>query len=246
VMTRPEREQKRRISVILLPLLLVLFRYRRINSGYTSTPLSLCLCRLFLLSISSALLSDVQHCERCVPPMRFSMLVRRHHCRACNAAVCSACSPLHARVLVPGWGSQPQRVCLRCPAISAAQATAVSATDSANTTDSTPKAANAAAMTSASTVSSTHSSPRKNTTSGSSTTAAAAVAATAAAIATSNSTNSLSQSGGDVRGGALRELSYGVQLTNRMSYYVADQFLWLGMRGMVSCARPKVNFRRLN
>jgi hypothetical protein len=31
----------------------------------------------------------------------------------------------------------------------------------------------------------------------------------------------------------LRELSYAAQLANRVSYYAADQFLWLGMRGMV-------------
>jgi len=193
----------------------------------------------------SVFCADVQHCERCEPPMRFSMLSRRHHCRACGAAVCNACSPMYARVVVPGWGAQPQRICVRCPVIAANAAAAA-----ARATRALPSAPPSAAV---ETMANRSGSPRSHTSGAENDFAAksghigpaTAAAAAAATIATSKNGSSvnLSQSGEDMRG-ALRELSYGIQLTNRMSYYVADQFLWLGMRGMVSCGERKEILRK--
>lgn len=42
----------------------------------------------------------------------FTVLRRRHHCRACGHVVCARCS--EARLPVPGWGSAPVRVCALC------------------------------------------------------------------------------------------------------------------------------------
>ena len=172
----------------------------------------------------SVFCADVQHCERCEPPMRFSMLSRRHHCRACGAAVCNTCSPMYARVVVPGWGAQPQRICVRCPVIAANAAAAAAA----RATRALPSAPPSAAV---ETMANRSGSPRSHT-------SGAENNRDAKSVSKNGSSVSLSQSGEDMRG-ALRELSYGIQLTNRMSYYVADQFLWLGMRGMVSCDDSK-------
>lgn len=49
-------------------------------------------------------------CHSC--DQRFTVLRRRHHCRACGQVICARCSP--ARLPVSGWGSTPVRVCAMC------------------------------------------------------------------------------------------------------------------------------------
>ena len=164
---------------------------------------------------------------------------------------------MYARVVVPGWGAQPQRICVRCPVMAANVAARKAAVDAA----ATARAANAAdaaarlppPSAAVEATANRSGSPRSHTSGAENNRdaksgnigPATAAAAAAATIATSKngSSVSLSQSGEDMRG-ALRELSYGIQLTNRMSYYVADQFLWLGMRGMVSCGERKEILRK--
>ena len=148
---------------------------------------------------------------------------------------------MYARVVVPGWGAQPQRICVRCPVI-AANAAAAAAARATRALPSAPPSAAVETMANRSGSPRSHTSGAENDFAAKSghigpATAAAAAAATIATSKNGSSVN-LSQSGEDMRG-ALRELSYGIQLTNRMSYYVADQFLWLGMRGMVSCDDSK-------
>jgi hypothetical protein len=53
----------------------------------------------------------VKRCESCVT--RFSLIVRRHHCRYCGSLVCGACSQHEAMIPTLGY-NLPQRVCKEC------------------------------------------------------------------------------------------------------------------------------------
>jgi hypothetical protein len=54
---------------------------------------------------------DARTCEHCQATFGNLRFRRHHHCRACGASVCSACSP--AVKSVPGYKTD-QRVCCKC------------------------------------------------------------------------------------------------------------------------------------
>ena len=60
---------------------------------------------------------DAERCPLCNEP--FSLLRRKHHCRACGTIVCSKCSP--HEILVKGYRA-PQRVCSACETASVMKA----------------------------------------------------------------------------------------------------------------------------
>lgn len=43
---------------------------------------------------------------------KFTILVRRHHCRLCGTLACGTCAS--EKVVVASWGTEPQRVCKPC------------------------------------------------------------------------------------------------------------------------------------
>lgn len=51
-------------------------------------------------------------CERCL--RNFSFAIRRHHCRACGALVCTDCSGFSRILPQYGYGETPVRVCIQC------------------------------------------------------------------------------------------------------------------------------------
>jgi len=52
----------------------------------------------------------VTMCQKCA--VEFTVLVRRHHCRACGQVVCSTCSANKAPLKYRSWN--PARVCDIC------------------------------------------------------------------------------------------------------------------------------------
>ncbi len=54
--------------------------------------------------------TDVLQCGLCVA--RFSLLVRKYHCRLCGSVVCGSCS--EGRVVVAAWGEDQLRCCKKC------------------------------------------------------------------------------------------------------------------------------------
>mmetsp|Transcript_6545 Transcript_6545/g.11470 ORF Transcript_6545/g.11470 Transcript_6545/m.11470 type:complete len:223 (-) Transcript_6545:2954-3622(-) len=55
--------------------------------------------------------NTVKNCEAC--ETRFSLLMKRHHCRYCGSLVCNDCSEYEALIPTLGYNS-PQRVCKVC------------------------------------------------------------------------------------------------------------------------------------
>ena len=52
----------------------------------------------------------VSNCTICKTP--FTLVYRKHHCRSCGDCICGKCSPY--KVVVPGQGAVPIRVCSAC------------------------------------------------------------------------------------------------------------------------------------
>ena len=62
------------------------------------------------LQMDSTWHADLDLCEIC--HVKFSLLLRRHHCRACGINVCNSCSP-HEKV-IRTISSTAVRICLLC------------------------------------------------------------------------------------------------------------------------------------
>ena len=58
--------------------------------------------------------ASVDACEAPHCGARFTLMARRHHCRACGNIFCEACSSTRVPLPELGYGRDPQRVCAAC------------------------------------------------------------------------------------------------------------------------------------